>query len=198
VPDDTQDSPPELIRELSDACVRFVERAVGIRLDYTADTLPILDHYLQSAAGIERAEIMSLVAPAAGAYFGEVVRQQLGAKRWHIEDEHEGFRLEFEHIFLTFNPIGAALEAIWRREAEGFGANVAVLPESEGSVKDSLERMGDVRPDDYFRLAVRFEVIEQVAELLTEIAAHKNETHRRFGPEIYAAFRERSSAVTLH
>jgi hypothetical protein len=198
VSDDVQDSAPELILELSDACVRFVERAIGIRLDYTADTLPILDHYLQSAASVDRDEIINLVGPAAGAYFGEVVRLQLGAKRWHLEDEHEGWRLEFEHVFLTFNPVGAALEAIWRHEVEGYGANVAVLPEADASVKDSLERMGDVRPDDYFRLAVRFEVIEQVAELLTEIAAHKNETHRRFGPEVYAAFRERSSPVTLH
>src|SRR5688572_23563251 len=39
--------PPEPIRELCDACIAYVTRALAVELDYTPDTLPILDHYLR-------------------------------------------------------------------------------------------------------------------------------------------------------
>src|SRR5687767_15165113 len=40
---------PPAIQDLADACIRYVERAVGVRLDYTLETLPLLDHYLEHA-----------------------------------------------------------------------------------------------------------------------------------------------------
>ena len=76
---------PLPIQDLANACVRFVERSVGIALDYTPETLPILDHYLRGVRATSRDEITNLVAPAAGAYFGEVVRRQLGPAQWHWE-----------------------------------------------------------------------------------------------------------------
>ena len=42
---------PERVRELAEACVRFVERALGVKLDYDArDALASLDHYLDDGA----------------------------------------------------------------------------------------------------------------------------------------------------
>ena len=197
VSDDVVNETPQAVRELAEACVRFVERAVGIALDYTPDTLPILDHYLQEARDVGHEEVVDLVAPSAGAYFGEVVRRQLGAGRWHLEEAYEGWRIEFETFFLTFNPIGAALEAIRGEAVEGHAAHLAVLPEDQRAVKESLARTGDVRSEDFYRLAIRFEAIEQVADLLAELSARKKEGSRNFGPEVYAAFRERG-ANTLH
>ncbi|HEX6245463.1 MAG TPA: DUF6278 family protein, partial [Polyangiales bacterium] len=75
---------PDSILDLANACVRFVQQALSLELDYTPDTLPLLDHYLQSAQDVSKEEVLSLVAPAAGAYFGEVVRRQLGPARWHL------------------------------------------------------------------------------------------------------------------
>src|SRR5687768_13502479 len=40
--------PPAVIAELSAACVRFVQAAVGVSLDFRPETLPLLDHYLAS------------------------------------------------------------------------------------------------------------------------------------------------------
>lgn len=190
---------PSVVLDLADSCVRFVHRTLGIELDYTPDTLPILDHYLRGAHGVSQEEILGLVAPAAGAYFGEVVRRQLGPSRWHWEsDEFSECRLEFERCFLSFNPIGIALEAVVQSETEGYGSNLALLKEEESLVREALERTGDVNPDDYFRLAVRYEVIEQVVVLLVERAISQNELARRFGPEVYEALRDRKQSGLLH
>jgi hypothetical protein len=192
------DTPP-VVLDLADSCVRFVKRALRIELDYTPETLPVLDHYLREAQGTDREEIISLVAPAAGAYFGEVVRRQLGPSRWHwVSDDFAEVRIEFDRCFLSFNPIGSALEAVVGNEVEGYGSNLSLLAEDEGLVRDSLERTGEVREDDYYRLAVRFEVIEQVVALLVEKAISKDELSRRFGPEVYAALREQRNSGVLH
>src|ERR1044071_4902274 len=72
---------PGTIGELADACVRFVQAAVGVPLDFRPETLPLLDHYLATrreellAARAANPEAMGLVARAAAAYFGEVVRR---------------------------------------------------------------------------------------------------------------------------
>src|SRR6188768_3178203 len=69
---------PDRVRDLAEGCVRFVERALGVRLDYAPDTLSILDHYLEEGrkSAAERPEAAALLAHAAGAYFGEVVRRR--------------------------------------------------------------------------------------------------------------------------
>ena len=190
---------PDVVRDLADSCVRFVKRALRIELDYTPETLPILDHYLREAHGIEREEVLNLVAPAAGAYFGEVVRRHLGPSRWHwVSDDFGEVRIEFDRCFLSFNPIGSALETVLGGEADGYGSHLTVLPEDEALVRASLENTGDVREDDYYRLAVRFEVIEQVVSLLVDKAIAKDELSRRFGPDVYAALREQKSSGLLH
>lgn len=189
---------PTVVLDLADSCVRFVKRALRIELDYTPDTLPILDHYLRQAQG-EHDELINLLGPAAGAYFGEVVRRQLGPSRWHwVSDDFSECRIEFDRCFLSFNPIGCALEAVLGREVEGYGSQLVLLPEDEGIVQASLERTGEVRAEDYYRLAVRFEVLEQVVALLVDKAITKDELSRRFGPEVYAALREQKSAGILH
>jgi hypothetical protein len=190
---------PSVVLDLAESCVRFVQRTLGIELDYTPDTLPLLDHYLRGAHGVSQEEILGLVAPAAGAYFGEVVRRQLGPSRWHWEsDEFSECRLEFERCFLSFNPIGIALEAVVQSETDGYGSNLALLKEDEPLVREALERTGEVNPDDYFRLAVRYEVIEQVVVLLVERAIAQNDLGRRFGREVYEALRDRKQSGLLH
>jgi hypothetical protein len=190
---------PAVIEDLAASCVRFVTRAVGIELDYTPETLPILDHYLREARGVAKEDSLKLVAPAAGAYFGEVVRRHLGKVRWHLEgDEYEAMRVEFVNCFLSFNPIGMALEALLGEEVQGYGSHFELLREDRNLVQEALERAGTVRDEDYFRLAIRYEVIELVASLLIERTAQENEgNEREFAPEVYAALRDKTPPV-LH
>lgn len=197
--EDLTGSAPEPIRDLAAACVNYVKRSLAIELDYSPDTLPLLDHYLRSAQDVSQEEILSLVAPAAGAYFGEVVRRQLGPCRWHIDEgDFSAYRLEFERCFLSFNPIGSALATVLGGDAQHYGSNLSLLPEDEALVKASLERMGEVREEDYYRLAVRYEVVEQAVSVLIEKAIAQEELSRRFGPEVYAALREQKGTGLLH
>src|SRR5882672_5013996 len=127
---------PQAVSDLADACVRFVQEALGLRLDYTSDTLPILDHYLHEAARGAGPEVQALLAPAAGAYFGELVRQRMAGVRWHAPNEdHQRFRLEFEAFFLCFNPIGVAMEVLRGGDAEGWGAHFGLLDEARATVE---------------------------------------------------------------
>ena len=199
VEDAPESEPPEAVRDLAEACVRYVKRAFDIELDYTPDTLPLLDHYLRSAQDISREEVLNLIAPAAGAYFGEVVSRQLGPCRWHwVEGDFSACRLEFGRCFLSFNPIGCALGTLLGSNADGYGGDPTLLPEDGPLVRESIERVGGVREDDYYRLAVRFEVGEQVVSLLIDKAIAQNELSRRFGPDVYAALREQKSSGVLH
>jgi hypothetical protein len=197
--DASETEPPEAVRELAETCVRYVKRALDIELDYTPDTLPLLDHYLRGAQDVSQQEVLSLITPAAGAYFGEVIRRQLGPCRWHwVDADFSACRLEFERCILRFNPIGSALSVVLGADADHYGGDPALLPEDAPLVRESLERVGGVHEDDYYRLAVRFEVIEQIVSLLIDKAIAQNELSRRFGPDVYAALREQKSSGVLH
>lgn len=177
------------VEELARACVQFVHRALGIELDGTPETLPLLDHYLATLAEDDsKEEITELVVSAAGAYFGEVVRHALGHGRWHVEPgEPSGWRLELEHVFLFFNPLGMAREAIASAEVTGWMAHLEVLPRDRPLLDQSLERLGSIREDDYFRLAIRFEVIEQVVRALEGASISRDAQGEIFAPAVYAA-----------
>ena len=62
---------------------------------------------------------------------------------------------------------------------------------------EALERAGDVGSEDYYRLAVRYEVLELVTSLLGDKAAQDPEP-RTYGPEAYAALREAKSSGELN
>lgn len=156
---------PEHVRDLAVACVQFVERATGVMLDFTSDTLPLLDHYLR-AVGTDEPQIRGLVAPAAAAYFGEVVRKVYPA-RWHApEDDPAAWRIEFETCFLFFNPVAFAYEAIDGREAVEGGAGFGVSVEERGHLALALEVLGSLPEDQYYLLATRYDVLESVVDRL--------------------------------
>jgi hypothetical protein len=179
-------APPPEVHELAQACVGFVQQAVGFTLDYTAETLPVLDHYLrgQTRAAGAAAE---LVTATAGAYFGEVVRRRMPAVRWHSPaGEYRDWRLEFEPFFLWFNPLGSAVEAASSETSEGWNAHYQVLDEARPEVERSLSASADVREEDYYTLSMRLEVLEQIVDVLTALES-KQPKPRMFGPDVYRA-----------
>jgi len=149
------------VRDLTVACVTSVKNATGLVLDLTQDTLPILDHYAELLDS-PREEIVSLLAPMSGAYFGELLRRQLEDGHWFTDaDDHTGWRLNFERCSLSFNPIGIALEVLLGRDIPDWGAQLKTAPEDQLRIKKALEVYGDVRDRDYYTFTVRFEAIEQ-------------------------------------
>lgn len=180
---------PTHVHDLAVACQASVQATIGVALDLEPETLPILDHYATKHGKSERAEILGLVAPMCGAYFGEVLRRRFDDTfRWHTPESHDAWRLEGESVFLCFNPIGAALEVIEQSDAAGWGAHLQVHPRDQGAVKDALELFGDVRSRDYYSFTVRYEVFEQVVETLIREARGRGEERKLFETRDYEAF----------
>jgi len=187
-----EDPVQSVVGPLAEGCTRFAKQAVGVELDGTPDTLPILDHYLSLARQDEapnREEILGLLTASAGAYFGEVVRRSLPGARWHLPDPADpaGWRIEFDHVFLAFNPAGMVREAITEADEEGWNAHLEVLAQDRALLAQSLDRVGAVRDEDYRRLAVRWETVEQAVAVLEGAAQARGETGRRFSAAVYAA-----------
>lgn len=175
---------PEHVRELAALCTGLTAKATGMALDFTPDTLPILDHYLTQLRG-EKDDVRSLVAAAAGAYFGEVVRANFPC-RWHApQDDYGAWRIEFAHVFLHFNPVAFAHEAIEGSDVVEGGTGFGVLDEDLDTVRAGLEALGTISEEDYFKLSTRFEVLATVVDRLTgQVAAH-GDASVRFDADTY-------------
>lgn len=187
-PDDAE--APELALELAASAFRMVKQSLKIDLDFTPDTLPLLDHHLHAArdeAG-KSGDLRQLLATSAGGYFGEVVRRHIPGARWHVApDDFGAWRIELGHVFLHFNPIAMAMEALESGEVAGWSGHLEVLPQDRGLLEQALSHMGEIDEGDYYTLAVRLEVIEQVVAALESAQVARGEIQRRFGPDVYAA-----------
>jgi hypothetical protein len=154
--------PNSAVMDLTVACVTSVKNATGLELDLSQDTLPVLDHYAEMLDA-PRDEILSLLAPMSGAYFGELLRRHFDDGEWVTDpDDYSQWRLRFERCSLTFNPVGVALEVLLGQDLPDWGANLQTPPEEQLRVVKALEVFGDVRDRDYYTFTVRFEAIEQV------------------------------------
>lgn len=179
---------PAVIEDLALGSFRLVKEKLAFELDFTPETLPVLDHYLIELRddGTPDEKVASLVGPCVGAYFGEVVRRTLPGLRWHAPpDDYKAWRLEGLDLFVCFNPVGAALEAMFGEAIPDWNAHITLLPEDREPVEESLAATGGVREDDYHRLAVRYEVLDQTMAVLSGRAGIGDE-RKHFGPDVYA------------
>lgn len=181
---------PTQIREWAEACRVFVKEALGIELDFTPETLPILDHYVRTKAKPATEEVRDLLTPPLGAYFGEVVRRSLDSEgvRWHTPGEdHTSYRLEFEAFFLHFNPLGVAQEVLMEEDAEGFGAHFQILDEARPAVEAALSDSESVSEEDYYTFTMRLETLELVVSVLIGLETQHAQQPRRFSRDVYRA-----------
>jgi hypothetical protein len=182
--------PPGPVAELVAACMRFVASKYKVPLDGEPDTLSLLDQYVRDAreAVRERPESIDLVAPAIGAYLGEVMRHEFGAE-WSLPSEtggdHEAWRLCFTHVYLAFNPLGMAREALTMSEAEGWSAHLTLDPGEADEIKQRLEAMPEVDEEEYYLPSTRYDVINAVVDTLRARAESSGTGSVRFGPEDY-------------
>jgi len=186
----SEDAIPEPVAERVAACVEYVARAVGMPLDFSPETLPVVDHYLslvrQSAA--ERESVRPLVAHAVGAYFGEVVRRRVGGF-WRITTPNPvDWQLCASSVFLSFNPIGVAFDALLQdAEHEGPSSRLRVAPDEHWLVARRLAEVPEVPADEYYLLTTRLEAIEIVVETLRAELEARGYSEVEFTPEDYDA-----------
>lgn len=178
--------PPPAVAELAAACMRFVASAYKVALDGTPDTLSLLDQYVREAreAYATRPESLELVAPAVGAYLGEVMRQEFRAE-WFAEGAHDAWRLYFSNVYLAFNPIGMAREAITMVEAEGWNAHLVLDPGEREEIEARLAAMPEVDEEEYYLPTTRIEVVTAVVEALRARAEASGTGDVSFTPDDY-------------
>ncbi len=162
-----REPPPANVAELVAACMRFVASKYQVPLDGTPETLSLVDQYVRDARDAikERPETLELVAPAIGAYLGEVFRHAFGAE-WAAEGEHDAWRLYFTNVYLAFNPIGMAREALTLADAEGWHAHLELDPVEREMIEERLAAMPEVEEQEYYLPTTRFDVIAGVVETL--------------------------------
>jgi hypothetical protein len=174
---------PEVVADLAEGCVRFVERAIGVRLDYRPETLPLLDHYLEQAreATSDRAEALPVVAHMAGAYFGEVIRRRY-ASWWRMEGQDPTYwQIELEPVYLAFCPVLFVRAALSRGEpdeprdelddasgerADGDVAALELEEEDRQAVAARLAELPPVSDAEYYAPSTRLEVIDIAVETI--------------------------------
>ncbi len=180
--------PPEPIAEFVTACLEYVRRAVKLDLDFTPETLPLLDHYvsLSRATIQERPELAPLITRAAGAYFGELVRGRLGGF-WRVPtiNVHD-WSVCSNSVFLWFNPIGTAYDALYSgTEHGGPRSMLRVAPEEHELLAQRLAALPPLPEDEYFTFSTRFEVLEVATETLHARLIESGYEGAEFGPEDY-------------
>ena len=183
--------PPGPVAELIAACNRFIASKYKVALDGTPLTLSLLDQYVRDAreAVRERPESIDLVAPAIGAYLGEVMRQTFGAT-WslpaeEINADHDAWRLCFKQVYLAFNPIGLARESLTMSESEGWNAHLTLDPGEADEIRERLSAMPEVDEDEYYLPSTRFDVINVVVDTLRARAEEAGTADVEFAPEDY-------------
>jgi hypothetical protein len=166
-PPEPPSPPPPQVAELCAAAMRFVAHKYKVALDGTPETLSLVDQYVRDArdAVRERPESIDLVAPAVGAYFGEVARQAFGAE-WYAEGDHDAWRLYFKNVYVAFNPIGVGREALTMRDEEGWHAHLTLDPGEKEIIEERLAVMPQVDEEEYYLPTTRLEVLTVVVETL--------------------------------
>jgi hypothetical protein len=174
------DAPPEIVPFL-DAAVRYVKRALDVELDGSEESLAYVDHYITTSAQKEAGdarlgpEVMALLAPAIGAYFGEVAIARLGGK-WVIEGaDPAGWRVQLAPAPLSFSPVGMAAESLRADAVEGYDGSFVTRDDLMGPLTEALEGTPPVDEAYYYSLTGRLETLEQVIDLLVEIQRKRSE-----------------------
>ena len=163
-----EDPVPARVREYADQAVAYVRRALGVALEYDSDTLPLLDHYLQSVP-TEQPATLQLVIATSGAYFGEVVRRRLGG-RWDVSGEQATWRVVLP-TGLNFSPLGFVAAAIAQADIADVDCEIDAPARMKPYVQQTLARMGEVSVKDYYSLCGRLDTLEHVHEVLVAVAA---------------------------
>jgi hypothetical protein len=160
---------PTPIDELAQTCVAYVHRALGVALDFQPETLAVLDHYATSVRNEvgKNPALASVIAPAVGAYFGEVVRARLGGF-WRVPSPNpQDWSVCSRLAYLAINPIGVGYDAIYgSTEHDGPRSTLRVAPEDSEYLDRRLAALPPVAEDEYFFFTTRFEVLEVATEAL--------------------------------
>jgi hypothetical protein len=160
---------PEVVLELAASCVRFVHAKLGIELDFTHETLPLLDYYAKDARdGLQqRPEATTLIVEAMGAYFGQVLALEFGGLWKQEHGDIHNYRLCLQSAFLAINPIGVAYDVLYAGQTHGGPSSEPLMAkEDKAMVDERLAALPPVREEEYFTFSARYDVFHLAFEAL--------------------------------
>ena len=173
---------PGEIRALAERCVAHVRQRLGFELDYSVDTISVLDHFIGAVLADEgegeppppghprRSGVAQLLAPTVGAYFGETLRRAF-ASRWRFTSgAPDKWALELEKVFLRFNPAGAAADALYGAPCAGWSGAIVTAPELALVLQERLAAAPPIPPDEFYTFAARHEALQIAEDYLLERA----------------------------
>ncbi len=183
--ENTTPAPPNVV-ELAQSCVRFVASRYNVALDFTLETLPVVDQYIRDARKDlgERPESVPLLTASIGAYVGEVMRRRFGAF-WFSDGDYSAWRLYFTRVYLACNPLGMMLEALAPEESEGWHAHFEIDPGDSEVVSSRLAVFPEVDAEIFSLPSTRLEALTVVFEALRAHMEQNNTGDVRFGPDDY-------------
>jgi hypothetical protein len=175
---ETKTPAPEEIAALAGRCVTHVRNRTGIEPDFQSETLSVVDFFIKDMLREEgggavpevgdhrRSEMMHLFAPSIGAYFGELVRRMFSC-RWRMDSaDPMEWTIEFDYVPLTFNPVGAAAEALVEMDGRGGGCRLRTRSDETEALLERLEAAPPVLESDFFSLTTRLEVLQIAVDWL--------------------------------
>ncbi|NVB42216.1 hypothetical protein G6O69_30615 [Pseudenhygromyxa sp. WMMC2535] len=185
----------QLVDQLTGGFREQLDRALGIPLEDDPVALAYVDHYLSLLRREQREPILRLIAAQAGAWFGELICREIGARWVGDGTEPRRLRLLLEPAFVHFSPVDMAYEAIFSGPPGGDDPRLPEGAELDGAyhlrkrapadapaegpaaLSDHewvLERLDEAPPmpeDQYYSLTGRFETLLLILELLATRAA---------------------------
>ena len=161
--EDVAPAVPVVITELSVGCVQFVQAALGLELDFSHETLPILDHYARlGRAQIEtRPEALALLAQSCGAYFGQVLAAELSGF-WRLsESDPNRWLMCLSPVFLALNPVGVAYDVLCLGTGHpGPSSELKLAGTDRPLVEARLSALPETSEEDYFSFSTRFDAVQ--------------------------------------
>jgi hypothetical protein len=184
---DVKAEPPQTVQEFSEVCVRYVQRAFEIELDYEPDTLSILDHYvLQARADMkERPEALDLLAAAVGAYLGEVLRRQYDCWWAFPREEPSGWELRFSNVYLSIRPMMLAYASLAPNDDDWFSQAMVLEDDARQTIHERLAQLPPVSEEDFLRPTTQMEVIDIIIDHLKIVGKEEGLGDVRFADEDY-------------
>jgi len=168
---------PPAVQPFYEAAKKYVQRVLGVDLDDSEASMAYVDHYIERSGKTEalKPEVLALVAPALGAYLGQVAIARFGGK-WVFEgDDPTEWRVELEPAPLTFYPVGMAAEALRGEEVDGYDASFSTREDLMGPLLEALESAPPVDEKYYYSLTGRLETLAHALDILVEIERRKRD-----------------------
>ena len=177
---------PQIVLELAAACVRFVAQKYGVEMDFGPETLSFLDHYVSEARAEvqQKPDTLELLQGTVGAYLGEVMRRAHGGM-WDAEGDQDGWRVLMKHVFLSFNPVGMAREALTLEEQPGWHAHLETDPAESELLEARLRALPEAEEEEYYAPTTRFDVVHIAVDALAARQRAQGLGDVTFTPEDY-------------